>query len=437
MTEEKALNTSLNGHIELNGVDLVDLCVKFGTPLFVFDEKRFIDNYRRFHKAFSENYPKVAVCYSVKTNNNLAILNRIREEEAYAEVASSLDLYAALKAGFSPKRIILDGLYKPEELLRNAVRSELLLINVESFSELELLNQLAGEIGKRPTVGLRMSIYPRKFLNSEELYCNPLSRFGFPLEDGITVFKRALTFENLNIRGIMIHPYWGIHEFLPMANRILNELGIKFDFINFGGGFQKSVKKIGIPDLVKDVLRLKLGMRSNLDSPPKKARAIEEAARLIAEEVRETFGNDDSTLVFEPGRYLVHDAGYLIVQAGVVKEAAGFKWVVVDGGTNLVSDYLERRTILVANKANEPASTITNVVGPLLYGRDFITVKQRLPEIKEGDFLVLSNVGAYTLSSSTQFLYPRPRAVLIKTNGEVRVVREKETYEDVLRKDIV
>jgi len=429
------LETAKNGHLQLNGVDLVDLCDEYGTPLFVFDEKRLRENYRRFSGAFARHYPKVAVCYSIKTNNNLGLCRIMREEGAFAEVASLLDLHVAMKAGFPPERIVLDGLYKPEGLLREALRRNLLLINTESFSELELLNRLAGEMGCRPTVGLRLSIYVRKFLNPEELYCNPLSRFGFPFEDGLKVFEKARKLENLDVCGLMIHPYWGIHQFLPLVDQIQKGLDVKIDFINFGGGFEKASGKIGFPDLVKDAIRQRLGMKSNLDLPPRKVREIEEAGRLVAAEVERTLGNKDSTLVFEPGRYLVHDAGFLMLKTCLVKEAAGYKWIVADGGTNLVEDYLERREIRVVNRADAQREELVNIVGPLLFARDFVTLKQYLPKIQEGDYLILPNAGAYTLSNSTQFLNPRPAAVLVGPDGDVSIVRERETSEDVVRMD--
>jgi diaminopimelate decarboxylase len=432
---EEGFKIAENDHLLLNGVDLVDLCNSYGTPLFVFNEKRLRQNYRRFYQAFKKHYPKTIVCYSIKTNNNLAICKIMEKEGAYAEVGSGLDLYIAKKAGFPPERIIFDGLYKPETVLREALDYGVLLINVESFSELELLNKLAGEFGRKQVIGIRLSTFPHKLLNTERLYCNPLSRFGFSFEDAYIAFRQASELENLEVKGIMIHPYWGIHSLLPFVKKIQKELDLKLEYINFGGGFQKRTRKIGLLDLAKDYLRQKLGLKSKLDAPPPKIREIEEISRLVADEVKQTLENEEATLVFEPGRYLVHDAGLLLLRVGVVKKAGGFKWVIVDGGTNLNSDWLERREIRVINRASAPDTEIVNVVGPLLFARDFVTLKQRLPEIHEGDMLGVFNSGAYTLSNSTQFLYPRPCAVLIREDGKITKIRDRETYDDVIRMD--
>jgi diaminopimelate decarboxylase len=437
LSEKQIFEVTREDHLSLRGVDIVDICEKYGTPLFVFDELSIRENYQRFSKAF-ENYPKTNICYSVKTNNNLAICKIMKEEGAYAEVGSGLDLYIAKEAGFPPDRIIFDGLYKPEQVLREALEYGVSLINVESFSELELLNKIAGEMGKKQNIGIRISTFAKKRLNPEDLYCNPLSRFGFLPEDVDNAFSQALKMGNLEVKGIMIHPYWGIYWFLPLVKRIQEKFHLKIEYINFGGGFLKpGTRKVGISDLLKDYLRQKFKLKSKLDMlSPKKIREIEEAGKLTIAEVDKVLGNRDATLVFEPGRYLIHDTGFLLLRAGTIKEAGGYKWVVVDGGVNLNSDYLERRKIRLVNRMSAPPSELTNVVGPLLFARDFVTIKQKLPEIRIGDILAVSNSGAYTLSNSTQFLNPRPSAVLISPDGKVNEIREKEAYKDVTRMDI-
>ena len=435
MNVESEIHTTNDDHLTLNGVDLVDLSGKYGTPLFVFDEKRFVDNYRRFHTAVEKYHSKNMVCYSIKTNYNLAVCKRMREEDSYAEVASGLDLHVAQQVGFPADHLVFDGLYKPEEVLREAVNYGVRLINAESFSELNLINKVAGQLGKKQSVGIRVSTFAKKRFNPEDLYCNPLSRFGFSYEDAYEIFRKASEFPNLDINGLMTHPYWGIHTFLPFARRIQTELDRHIEYINFGGGYEKGSRKIGLQDLFKDMMRQKLGLESDIDSvKAKPVRSIEEMARRMVAEVGETIGKDH-TLIFEPGRYLIHDAGILLVKAGVVKSSAGFKWVVVDGGTNLISDYLERRDIVVANHANSPPEEIVNVVGPLLFARDFVTIKKKLPRIAEGDVLAVFNSGAYTLSSSTQFLNPRPAAVLINGNGEITEARRRESYDYILQMD--
>jgi diaminopimelate decarboxylase len=429
------LGKSGENHPTLNGVNLVELCETHGTPLFIFDERCLRENYRRFREAFAKQYPKVALCYSVKTNSNLALCKIMCEEGAFAGIVSSLDLHIALKAGFPPHRLVLDGLYKPEALLRKALRLDVLLINAESFQELELLNQLAREEGRRPRVGLRLSIYERSFPYLEALYSNPASRYGFPFEDTLRILEKAEEFENLDICGVMVHPYRKIRRFLPLLRRMQDILNLKMKFLDIGGGFNKVSSRIGTVDLVKCAIRERLGMTCSLPRLPKQARQIEEEAHMISSKIRSTLGHAESTLVLEPGRYLVHDAGFLALRAGLVKKASGRKWIVVDAGTNLVPDFHENREICVAKRTEAQPEEVVNISGPLLSGWDLVAMRKALPQVRAGDLVVLSNVGAYTLSWSRQFCYPRPAVVLVRPNGNTVLIRQEETCEDVMRMD--
>ena len=189
----KNFSITKENHLALHGVDLIELCDKYESPLFVFDEDRLANNFETFRQAFESNYPKVIVCFSVKTNNNVAICKVLQKKGAYAEVASELDLYAADKAGFSGDHIIFDGAYKPEKALRKALEKELLLINVESFTEMERLDKIAHKMGVKQAVGIRINAFkPRSFLANinpkylnDNINCHPHCRFGFSLKSSV------------------------------------------------------------------------------------------------------------------------------------------------------------------------------------------------------------------------------------------------------------
>jgi diaminopimelate decarboxylase len=142
--------------------------------------------------------------------------------------------------------------------------------------------------------------------------------------------------------------------------------------------------------------------------------------------------------MIEPGRFVTASCGTLLVRVDHLKEAGGYKWAIVDGGTNIIPNSLgakELRKVIVANKASSGPEETVNVVGPLLYEGDFMAFQVSLPKLSEGDVLSFFGCGAYTLSMSSQFLYPRPAAVLLNSKGKVSLIREKETFEDVLHKD--
>ena len=434
-----------NDHLVLHGIDLVDLCAEYGTPLFVFDEERLVGNFERFRKAFEDIYPMVKVCYSIKTNNNLAICGILRSKGAYAEVSSELDLYTALRAGFLGEEIIYDGPYKPEVVLRKALEEEVLLVNVESFTEIERLDGIAGEMGREQAIGLRVnpfrlpgflrSLHPNNLV--EAGYCYPSCRFGFPLNEVHKVFRYLSGMKNLRLECLMVHPYSNAIKVLPpLLSEAKEKFGVEIKYLNIGGGFDPGTAgSTGDGLLMLDYIRRKLGFKSSLDER-RTVPSIEAIARTIVESVRQSLRDlPEPTLIAEPGRFLVGPSGILLLNVDHVKMSGGYKWITVNGGTNIVPVIHDRRTILIANRAAASEKELVNIVGPLLYPRDFIAVKSLLPQIEEDDVIAVLDCGAYSLSSSTQFLYPRPAALLVRSDGKVEVVRERETFEDVLRKD--
>jgi diaminopimelate decarboxylase len=433
-------------HLTLHGVDLVSLCEKFGTPLFVFDEASLVENFERFRKAFESVYPKVMVCYSAKTNNNLAVCKILRERGAYAEVSSGLDLHIALKAGFSGEHIIFDGPFKPVEVLEEAVKSGVLLINCESFAEFERLNIVAERLGVKQPVGLRVnpfkspsffrSLHPKTLLE-EAAFCFAGCRFGFSLGEIREAFKRLKSLKHLRLECLMTHPYYrAVDVLMPLFREAVENFGFEIKYLNIGGGFDPGTSgSTGDLLLALDYVKRRMGLKSSLDRR-KPVKNIENVAKAIVENVKHQLGSlPIPALMAEPGRFIAEPSALLLLRVDHVKVAGGFKWIMVDGGTNILPSFYERRELLIANNGSASERELVNVVGPLLYPKDFIAIKAFAPRVKEGDLLAVLDCGAYSLSSSTQFLYPRPPAVLINSQGQVQLIRERETYEDVLAKD--
>ncbi len=426
-----------NGHLSLHGVDLADLCARHGTPLFVFDEERLRHNYLKFRDAFKARNSETMVCYSVKTNNNLAICRLMEQLGAYAEIISELDLYIALNAGFTADRIILDGPYKSAALLREALDREILVINVESLPELQRLNQIAEEIGKEPKVGLRLNFFKSRLFSTESIYCSRSSRFGFSPQKAYSILRQASKFKNVQIQGAMTHPFYDFQKLISFAENANRKFGIKMKYLNFGGGFDPGT--VGITtfrELLQDYIKQKLGFRSSLDKRVS-APDIEQVGKSVMNAVELSKLPSKVTAVFEPGRFIVSDSGFLLLRVDHVKQAGGYKWAIVDGGTNLLPITSERRDIQLANRKPEPPDELVNIVGPIPSLNDFISIKKHLPKIVEDDILLVSDSGAYSLSSSNQFLYPRPCVMMIGPEKGAIKIRQKETCEDLLRFDRV
>jgi len=432
-------------HLTLHGVDLVDLCEKYGTPLFVFDEATLVGNFIRFQQAFENAYSKVMVCYSIKTNNNLAICRILKESGAHAEVSSLLDLHVASKAGFPGEKIVYDGPFKPVEALEEALRKKVLLINCESFAELERLNKIAGKFGVKQAIGLRVNPFNRpsflkslhpKTLLEEAAFCFPKCRFGFSIEEARMAFSNLKKMENLRLECLMTHPYYNaISTLIPLFKEAYEKFGFEINYLNIGGGFNpETTTSTGDLLLALDYIKAKFGIKP---SKRKKVQKIEDIAKNIAEKLKQSLESlHEPILITEPGRFIAGPAGILLLRVDHVKVAGGYKWVMVDGGTNIVPSFYECRRLLVANNGSVSDQEVINVVGPLLYPKDFIAIKAMLPKVKEGDVIAVLDCGAYSLSSSTQFLYPSPPAVLVNSEGKVQMIRERETYDDVIGKDV-
>jgi diaminopimelate decarboxylase len=264
------------------------------------------------------------------------------------------------------------------------------------------------------------------------------SRFGFSLNDAFAAFRRAKELSNLNVEGIMTHPYHSATKYLlPIVRRIHRELGIEIKFFNIGGGFNPGVNRdVGPKELIFDFLRRKMGRKSKL-VVNEHAPSLESTASSIVEEMKQGLRDlPEPTIIVEPGSFITASAGALLVKVDHVKKAGGYNWVMVDGGSNIVPNpgNTELHKVCIANKMSDQPDQPVNVVGPMLYADDFFAFQSLLPTVYEADILLISGCGAYTLSMSNQFLHPRPNAILANSK-EVRVIREKETFEDCICKD--
>ncbi|MFX0199065.1 MAG: diaminopimelate decarboxylase family protein [Candidatus Hodarchaeota archaeon] len=434
----KGLDINERGHLEFSGFNLKDLSEKYSTPLFIYDSDILRENYRTFFQAFRKRYDKTIVAYSIKTNYNIALCKIVQEEGAYAEVASGLDMYVAERAGFEPDHIIFDGPYKTKKDLYDAIEKRIFIINVESFSELEKIDRIAGELGVKQTVGLRINFSePGIFNIYEATHCYPSKRFGFSKEEVIRVIEKALKMKNIDLAGVMTHPYHkGIDYLLPLVEDISRRLGVHFKYINFGGGFSAGTTwSITTRDLIKYDIRKKLGFKAKLTKENYRSN-VESIAESLSEAVMKLQGDiSEPTIIFEPGSYLVSDIGILLLRVDHVKQIGDYKWIITDGGTNLIPHFMEQHELSVINQhENSSESEEVNIAGPLLYDNDVIAIRRNLPKIYEGDILAVHDCGAYTLSKSTQFLQPRP-AVLIVNSGNVVKIRERETYEYITKMD--
>ena len=445
-----------DGVLTLDGWSLEEMCRRHGTPLFVASRARIEENVNRFNRAFSGYKPCVLLAYSSKTNSNLGILQTLHQAGIHAAVCSGLDYTAARLAGFPPERIFLDGLVKLPNDVARAVREKIRLINVESWEELQLVDEISRQEGCVTPVGLRVRIGP-PLLDSfsiKNLLGISYDRFGFDVRSGLLyrVLEKALGLSHVRIEGLLVHegshyhcarPYLrSLRQVMPIVQKLAQRSPGSFQYLNLGGGFGVSgVRPYTVWDRIPLGPRRRKGQAAS-DDRTAQSFDLDRMAADIVTEVTATFqkaGLAPPTLVFEPGRWVTGDAillvGRILLRKDVPRSGT---WLILDAGTNLFPYLLslneEHRFVPVRTPTIKTEEWV-HLAGPLLYSSDILAKNYSLPHLEAGALLALLDAGAYTLAYSNQFLYPRPAMVLLDRNQEVRIIRKAETHQDVLRQD--
>ncbi|MDI6818289.1 MAG: diaminopimelate decarboxylase [Methanothermobacter thermautotrophicus] len=407
------------GHLLIGGADAVELADEYGTPLYVIDEMRIRENYRRLHRAFSGEYSRFQVFYACKANTNLAVMRILEEEGSGIDAVSPGEIYTALMAGFDPDRILYTGNNVRDDELQFAIDSGV-RINVDSRSQLLRLSEIAPE-------GLRISFRVNPLVGAgHHEHCitgGEMSKFGVMEREAPEVYRMAM---DLGFEPVGIHAHIGsgildpepfmlaVETLMDIAGRVHEATGVEFEFIDFGGG-------LGIPY-----------------TPEEEPLDIDEFASKITglfKDKLSEYGLGRPMMCLEPGRYIVGDASYLLTRVNTIKESYR-KFAGVDAGFNTLlrpAMYGSYHHILVAERPLDEPSEKMDVAGNVCESGDLFARDRQLPEINEGDVLAIMNAGAYSFSMSSQYnSRPRPAEVLVRED-KVDVVRERETFSDLLR----
>lgn len=413
----------------IGGLDAVEIAERFGTPLYVVDEQRIRENYRRFYRAFAQRWHSAMVCYAYKANSNLAVCKVLQSEGAGAEVSSGCELQIARLMGVPGQRIIFNGNNKSAAELEAAIANDV-LINVDSVQELLSVGRIASRLGRRARIGFRVN--PDVKTPTHPYIATGLreSKFGLDVASGqaLEAYRMASDMDELEVVGIHCHIGSQILDTAPfeeeaeklmaLVAQLKAELDVDINLVDLGGGLGIPYK----PD-EKELLPEQLASRI----VPIIERAVEEhhLAR--------------PTLAFEPGRYIVADAGVLLVRVGYCKTRPDMPgWIAVDAGMNALirpALYGAYHHIEVANKVEMEPRELVNIAGPLCESGDFLGKERKLPSVEAGDLIAVFDVGAYGLAMSSQHTaQPRPAMVLVNS-GRAEIARLREGCDDITRLD--
>jgi diaminopimelate decarboxylase len=400
--------------LHCGGVALADIAAQAGTPCYVYSAETILANYRAYNDAFDA--APHTVCFAVKANGNLAILKLLAAAGAGFDIVSGGELYRVQKAGGDLRKVVFSGVGKTAAEIAAGLAAGVFAFNCESEPELALVDALAHRRGIRARVALRVNPDVDADTHAHISTGRLGHKFGIDIGEADAVYERARGHENLLLEGVSCHIGSSILDPAPLlaaADRVLELIarlrGRRFEIrhADFGGG---------------------LGIAYKLDE------ATPDKAEFVAALKARTAGRNLHILI-EPGRSIVGDAGVLLTRVLYRKKSGDKEFVVVDAAMNdLIRPalYHAHHEILPLRDSGRP-SIQADVVGPVCETADFLARDRRLPEVFPGDILAVCTAGAYGFVQASNYnARPRPAEVLVE-GASWRVVRQRETYEDLVR----
>lgn len=409
-------------------VPLDRIAAEVGTPFYCYSEQTLCHHFQVFNQAFAA--ASHLICYSVKANSNLAVLDVLLRQGAGFDIVSGGELARVQRIGCPPKRIVFSGVGKTAEEIRAALAYGILMFNVESIGELRRINELAGRMGCKAAVALRINpdVDPKTHPHiSTGLRRN---KFGIPHNQALEVYRDAVQMPHLDVLGLDCHigsQLTTLEPFVDALRRVLALLdtldkeGIAIRYLDLGGG-------LGIP-------------YEDGRMPPNPGIYAEALlAELAGIASIRSFREGNATLIFEPGRVIAGNAGVLVAQVQYVKDGEEKRFIILDAGMNDLMRptlYNAYHRILPVIRRFGQEEEVVDVVGPICESGDFFARDRLLPEFQEGDLLAIRSAGAYGASMSSNY-NTRPKVAEVMVRGEqFAVVRSRETIDQLLENETV
>ena len=395
----------------VENVSAQKLVKKYRTPFYCYSLSQIKNNYKNLNNVFRTVKP--IICFAVKSNSNIALLKELKKMGSGADVVSIGELLKAIKAGISAKKIVFSGIGKTEEELRMAIKKKVLLVNIESESEANLINKLSKTLSKRTSVGIRLNPDVTGKTHHKISTGGKNEKFGLIYNDFINLSKKIRKMKNLKLEGISVHIGSQITNVKPFKkvlseiSKIINKTKINFKFIDLGGGMGISYSK----------------KEKQLD--------LRQYAKLVNKFIK----NKNSKIIFEPGRFIIGNAAILITKIIYIKKSRNKNFIVLDAGMNNLMRpalYGAHHQIIPLKKTNKLFRGNLEFVGPVCESSDKFSYEKKFPQIKEGDYVGIANVGAYGMSLSSNY-NTRPAIAEIIVNGsKYKIIRKRQSLENLV-----
>ena len=415
-----------NGELFCEDVAVERIAREVGTPVYIYSKATILHHYRQVADAFAP--VNATVCYSIKSCGNLHICKLLADAGCGFDVTSGGELFRALQAGGDPKEIIYAGVGKTDQEIAEALNAGIAAFNIESEAEIENVDRVAGQIGKKAVGALRINPDVDPKTHAKTTTGKKETKFGVDIERAERVFEQYRNLKNLRIGGVHLHIGSPVYEVQPYIDAVtkaialidrLTERGHKIEWLDLGGGFAVNYKH------------------------PTQALPVTEHARVLVPLLKDK----PYHIALEPGRYIVGNAGILLARVLYRKTGGSKNFVIVDAAMNdlirptLYDSYHfiwpvkpDSKNIITDRDSDViPADGETvDVVGPICESGDYLAKDRALPRTKRGDLLAIFTAGAYGFAMSSNY-NNRPRAAEVLVDGETfRVIRRRETYEDLV-----
>ena len=403
------------GELYCENVPLARIAKEVGTPCYVYSHNTLVRHLRAYDGAF-QSIPHI-LAFAMKANSNLAILRLMAKEGSGVDIVSGGELYRAMRAEVPASKIVFAGVGKHAEEIREALKADILMFNVESSEELHAINEVAASMGRKARVALRIN--PDIDPKTHPYISTGLkkSKFGIGADRALEEFRMAFSLSHIDVVGVHKHIGSQLTDVTPFVEALkkvlglvhaLKDHGIDIRYINIGGG---------------------LGITYSDETPPQP----KDLADAISPLVRDL----KCVLIMEPGRVIVGNAGVLMTKVLYTKEGEAKRFLIVDAAMNdlirpsLYGAYHDIRPL--HESTGHGQKSMVDVVGPVCESGDFLAKDRMMPKVKPGELLVVMSAGAYGFVMASNYnSRPRVPEVLVK-DGELHVIRTRESYDDLVR----
>jgi diaminopimelate decarboxylase len=401
----------INKSLSIEKIKAQDIAKKFGTPIYCYSYKQLKENVNNFKKNFKSFSP--LICFAIKSNTNVNLIREIRKFGLGADVVSMGELMMALKAGVDPKKIVFSGVGKTSDEISYAVDKKILLINAESKSEINEIERIAKSKRKIVNIGIRLNPNTDAKTLKQISTGKKENKFGVDEKTFFDLINYSKLSKNINLVCMSVHigsqilnhkPY---EKMLKVIDKIIKKSNYKFKFIDLGGGmgisYEKNNKKLNY-------------QKYNIA-------------------IKKFLKNHKSKIIFEPGRSIVGNIGFLISKVIYIKESDKKDFIILDAAMNDLMRpalYGANHRTLPTIKTNQASKKVYEFVGPICESTDKFTTLKKFQKLKEKDLVVMCDVGAYGMSLSSNYnVRPKPTEILIR-GSKINVIKKRQKLEELI-----